>query len=123
MILADIVFSTGALTVVGAVVSTLAGSIAMLFKLVIKSHVREIKGLVAERESYKGIAKDSMRHLEMLVNQNLTSRGLPPLTPMAPVVAEHQSPATEQAQEVAVLATLRARLVATEKVLGIGPAT
>ncbi len=119
MILADVVFSTEALAIVGAMTAALAGTIGVLFRLIVKSHASEKRDLVAQRESYRGMARDAMKHLEFSVNRDLASKGLPPFTVIAPVVPEHQSPATAQQQEVAALATLRARLVAMEQILGV----
>ncbi len=117
--LADIVFSKEAIAVVGVLVTSLATTIGYLFRHISKSNQREIRALTAERESYKGIARDALKHLEMLINRDLAAKGAPPFRAMAAVVPEHQSPSTANQQEVAILATLRARLVAAQLNLGV----
>jgi len=119
--LADVVFSTEAMGVVGVLLAALAGTVGYLFKHIAGSNLREIRALTAERESYKGIARDALKHLESVINRDLASRGSPPFVAIAPVIPEHQSPSTPDQQERAMMATLRARLVAAEKNLGINP--
>ncbi len=119
MLLADVIFSPEAIGVVGVLMTALSGTVAFLFQHISKSNLREIRALVAERESYKGIARDALRHLEAVVNRDLAARGSPPFVAIAPVLPEHQSPASASQQEAATLATMRARLVAAEKNLGV----
>jgi hypothetical protein len=118
-LIADIIFSTEALGVVGTLVAALSGVISYLFHHISKSNSREIRALTSERESYKGIARDALKHLESLINRDLAAKGAPPLILIAPVIPEHQSPSTPDQQEVAQLATLRARLVAAQLSLGV----
>lgn len=82
---------------------------------------RRATDTAAHRESYQQIAAEAVEHLEEATNQALAARGEPPLVVVAAVVPEHSSPVSPQQKNTALVATLRARLVAVMAALGLPP--
>ncbi len=114
----DVIVSGAALAVIVPLVISLAGVVSLLFKLLLLAKDDRMKDIKSERDSYKEIAEEAVAKMEKVANERLKLAGQPHFTPLAPVVPEHNSPTTEAQQEAADLQTMRARLVASDLILG-----
>lgn len=89
-------------------------AVPVLFAAYVKAQMLAMTEITAQRDVYKAIADRAVTRLEEEVADRRTRDGFPPLTPIAPVEPEHNSPTTGAQRETAQMATLRARLVAAE---------
>jgi hypothetical protein len=77
--------------------------------------------LQATADSYRQMAEESVARLETAAELARAERGESPLEAVAAVVAEHSSPVSPAQQATADVATMRARLVAAKKGVGLDP--
>lgn len=109
------------MTVIGVLMSALAGVVVLLFKLLLAAKDAQIAELTTDRNIYRQAAQDAMRVAEVATNKLRKERGLPPLPLLAAVVPEHQSPPSAKQIAVAELATLRALMVVIMAELELPP--
>lgn len=116
---------TAIVTVTGAIATAAITALGLYinFKLKMIELSSRLTAAESREESYKGIVKDSLTIVETLANEKLASEGKPKLVPLAAVVPEHNSPVTSEQQDMASLATIRAKLVAATLALGLPPRT
>ena len=119
--MSEVTFSGAAILVVGGLLGALAGTIAALFKLLMSTKDSQVEEAKAQRDIYKAISDRAIARLEEAVNAQRQAEGKAAMVPLAPVVAEHQSPTTPAQQEIADAATQRARLVAAELAMNAKP--
>jgi len=119
--LADILISTETMAVFGVVVGSLVGAITFLFTTLMTVRAAELTAMKSDRDSWREMAEELGVNIEKAVNRHRASKGLPAFTAMAPVVPEHSSPVTDKQQQAADIGTMRARLVAATKELGLEP--
>jgi len=110
--IADVTYSTETLAVTTVVVSALTGAMVFIFKLLMASKDEQLK-------SYKEIALEAVRNLELAANDKRMEQGRQMFPPLAPVVPEHSSPSSKDQRESAEIQTLRAKLVAAKLDLGL----
>ena len=110
--LSDISLSTEAIAVIGVLMGGLCSAVVVVFKLLMATKERQLADMQSQRDSYKGIANESVRTMEDLANRVRTEQGKPAFTAIAAVVPEHSSPPSEAQKQAAELQTLRARIVA-----------
>lgn len=126
------VINTAAMVVVAAVVGALASAVTYLFTMLTANRSAELanqkaiyeKQLEVERSntsSWREMTLELGINIEKAVNRKRAANGLPPFKELAPIVPEHSSPVTKKQQQTAEIATMRARLVAATKELGIEP--
>jgi len=132
-VLADVTMSVeAAIGIAGAVLVTMAGSVAFMFRQLITSHSerladqkaqcdREMKAMASEKDSYKEIAAEAVDALENKVNELRRAAGKPSFPTVPPVIPEHSSPVSAGQQDTADLQTLRARVTAAVSALGLPP--
>ncbi len=130
----DITISGSAVVALGALMTALAATVTMLFKLLmvskdaqygeaIKSRDGRILELSHERDSFRSIADEAMHAAEVAANKLRIEHGQEPLPKIAAVVPEHRSPTTPSQEDAAALATLRARAVVVAMEVGLPPRT
>lgn len=81
--------------------------------------IRQLNEKENETKSYKEISIEVTRHIETLANAKRAAEGKPPFKPVAPVVAEHSSPMTDEQKRAAELQTIRAQVVAASLILDL----
>lgn len=111
-ILADVSFSTEALTIIGTMGAGMIAAITMLFKLLMASKDKALVDMTSARDSFKEIADESVTSVESIVNRMRAEKGEEEFKPMKAIVPEHASPIKQSQQDTADLQTMRARLVA-----------
>lgn len=132
MVLADVTFSDAGLGIIGVLLASLAGAFTKVGLLLLKAkddrlaadaerHKGELAAAQSRAKSYEEIGLESIRNLEAAAREKRRSEGRPMPVPVAPVVAEHGSPTTQEALETAKLQTIRARLVAATHALDLPP--
>jgi len=130
--LADLTISTEMMVVVSGVVVALVGGISFLFTMLMtnrsselaatKEHFeKELANLKSDRDSWREMAEELGVNIEKAVNRHRAAKGLEPFVAMEPIVPEHSSPVSAQQQQTADIGTMRARLVAATKELGLEP--
>jgi hypothetical protein len=115
------VFSDESVYALGGAVAALWGALVVIFRLLIASKDKEIKMVEDQRDSYKGIAQESVDRLKGAATQHQVLRGITPLPALAPVVPEQHSPVTPVQRETANMQTLRSELTAAALALGQAP--
>lgn len=109
---ADVVFSTEGLAIIGILLSALVGAVTMLFKLLIAAKDQAYSSKLAELESvkksYQEIAAEAVKSAVDTTNFYRAKEGKPPVLLVAPVISESHSPSTLIQREVAAIQTLRA---------------
>lgn len=133
MILAEaIVISTEAMVIVGGVVAALVSGITYLFFMLTSNRSAElvtqremfekrIAAIESDKKSWQEMTLELGINIEKAVNRKRAAEGLAPFEVMKPVVPEHSSPVTLAQQQTADISTMRARLVAATKELGLPP--
>ena len=109
-------------TVIFAAVVSMAGAIAVLFKLFISAKDRANSELESALKSWKDVAEESMKSHRQTIDHYRAKEGKPPLPPpLAPVIPESHSPSTRQQRENAAIATARANVAAIKLAVGQPP--
>lgn len=111
---ADVTFSTEGIVVITGLLGALAAAIGVLWRQVMRAKDEKA-------EIFKSLAEEAVASVESAGNTERKRKGLPARKRKADVVPESNSPPTEEQKETADAATLRARLVAARKDLGIKP--
>lgn len=131
-LLADISFTTEGAVAIGALMTALAGAVAVVFKLLIKSKddqlamaaaaaEKRLRDEESQKKSYKEIAEEAVAMAELRVNRERGAAGRSAAKTVAPVVPEHSSPVSQEQQKTADLQTLRARVTAAGLDLKLPP--
>ncbi len=121
-VVAELILSTEtAIGIASAIVVTLTTAIGVLFRLGIAHYDAQLIEIRADRDYWRKYAHDATDKLERIVNIRRAEVGGPPFEVIAPIVAEHFSPTTNKQQTAADQGTLKARLVAVTKELGLPP--
>lgn len=135
--LADVMFTTEGLVIIGALLTALVGAIGILWKVLQDNHTARLADkdanfalLLADKEkqlalqtqetnSWKQIGAEAVVNLRKAANAKRAAAGEAAMEVLVPVVEEHSSPATPQQIATAELQTVRAALVAVTKDLGL----
>jgi uncharacterized protein YccT (UPF0319 family) len=127
----DITFSGPAIVVITALLGVLVGTIGKLhlqlmtgqrehMEQLLAAKDEQIEAVCLERDILRKMADRAITRLEQAADANNQRLGHDSLPRLADVEAEHNSPVSQKQEDTAVLATLRARLVAAELALVMG---
>jgi hypothetical protein len=114
---ADITLSTEAVVTIGALLATLGGVVAFLFRMLIAAKDADLADMKEQRDGYKKLAASAAASMEDAAVRRQQAQGATPVPMVAPVAAQHNSPTSEKQQEAADFATLQARVVAAQLVI------
>lgn len=127
--LADVTFSTEGIVVISTLLGAVTAALGFIFRLLITNyekaatraevdHARERDSLKTERDNWRQVGEEAVDNLQIVARKK---GALTRVAPLAAVVAEHNSPATEEQLQTAALATTRAALVAATLALELPP--
>lgn len=120
----DIVINTETAAAIGAVLAVVNGALVFIFKLLMKAKDSQIASMESERDSWRTAATVAVENLELATTKFLSDDDPKKKIPkLAPVIAQHCSPTLPQAQRLAELQTITARLTAATLALGLPPRT
>lgn len=108
------------------------GAITYLFRLLMSAkdkaqdkmesmYETQLRDEKARNKVLKKMSDEAVDAVEAAAAEMVAREGHTPVRPVAPVVAPHDSPVTEEAQALADLQTNQARLVAAKLALGLEP--
>lgn len=104
------------------VVTALAGTIGLMFKLLMASHEKALKDQESIKIAYRDMAAESIKSAKETADfyrQKYESKA--PIILAAPVISESHSASTKFQREAAQVATMRASLAAIKLAMGQSP--